>query len=57
LLSGLASERFVGGASQVLWSKCQALSGGGDALKDRILWDSCYQSNLQLFHQNFVKTR
>lgn len=39
-------------------ARCLALSGGGGiALKDEILWDTCVRGNLQLFHQNFVSTQ
>jgi hypothetical protein len=37
--------------------KCQAITAGQTALKDRIIVQSCYQANIQLLHQNFVSTR
>jgi len=41
----------------LLWGYCRSLSGGGNQSKDQMLWDSCFQTNRLLLHQNFVATR
>lgn len=43
--------------ASLIWDLCSKLSGGESELKDRILWDSCARSNLELLHQNFYQTR
>lgn len=36
---------------------CRGLSGNSSEYKDLFLWDSCVNTNRQLFHQNFVATK
>jgi len=40
-----------------LWSLCQALSAGQTGYKDEVLWQSCYESNVDFYHQNFKKAQ
>jgi len=47
---------FEDAGADVLEKKCKKLSGGSQALKDRILWDSCIRSNRAYLHQNFYGT-
>jgi len=42
-------------ASQV-WARCRALSGNSKQLKDKILLDTCFRANKELYHQNFVSS-
>lgn len=35
-------------------TKCHALSGHSAGFKDQVLWQSCIETNLKLYHQNFI---
>lgn len=37
-----------------LWQTCKSLTGNSSTYKDKVLWQSCYESNKDLYHQNFV---
>lgn len=39
-----------------VWARCQELTRSGTEYKDQVLWQSCYLSNVLLYHQNFKDT-
>jgi len=59
------SPECYGGGIRLLQNKsgdellrlCRKLTGNSTGYKDQVLWQSCVETNIKLYHQNFISTK